>query len=111
VTTLTTTLADELEACYDAYDAQERESGRLREQARALRRELAFSRGFSYPPAWTEGEASAADLAAFADAVADYASTYAAEEQGSEADKSWRRQTLLLEGAELFRRAGLELAA
>lgn len=64
----------------------------------------------------TGQELSAADLAAFADAVQDYAMTYAAEEQGSQADKSWRRQSLLLEGAELFKRAGLpvrelELAA
>lgn len=73
------------------------------------------SRGFSYPASWRSEQGpqspSAAELAAFADAVQDYAETYAAEEQGSEADRSWRRRSLLLEGAELFRAAGLELAA
>jgi hypothetical protein len=112
MTAALTALSDELEAAYDAFDSDR--NGRTREACRALRQALAFSRGFSYSFTPPEPEVSAADLAAFADAMADYTAAYdhdSAEYEGAEADRAWRRRTLLLEGAELFRHAGLELAA
>lgn len=60
-----------------------------------------------------ELEPSQAVLNAFADAIEDYVAAYdtdAAETEGAEADRSWHRQSLVIEGQELLARFGVKTA-